>query len=97
MEEAENPQKSRQKYKHIKIMALSMATLSGSASYRGDVEVRGSYVTIYDCNGGVSREVNLSNGAGSVPVDAYWSGSRVIVEMSTGTSYYITSQGVGVL
>lgn len=78
-------------------MALSMDTLSGSASYRGDVEVRGSYVTIYDCNGGVSREVNLSIGGGAVPVDAYWSGYRVIVEMSNGTSYYITSQGVGML
>lgn len=78
-------------------MALSMSSLSGSASRRGAVEVDGTYVIIYDCNGEVSDQVNLSNGAGVIPVDAYWEGSRVIVEMSNGTHYYITSQGIGIL
>lgn len=78
-------------------MALSMDSLSGSPSNRGNVEVSGTYVTIYDCNGGVSRQVNLSNGAGVVPVDAYWNGYRVIVEMSNGSCMYITSSGVGML
>ena len=78
-------------------MALSMDSLSGSRSNRGDVIVSGTNVIIYDCYGDVSRQVNLSNGAGAVPVDAYWDGYRVIVEMSNGHQMYITSQGVGVL
>ena len=78
-------------------MALSMSSLSGSASSRGAVEVDGTYVIIYDCNGEVSDQVNLSNGAGVIPVDAYWEGYCVIVEMSNGTHYYITSQGIGIL
>ena len=78
-------------------MALSMSSLSGSASSRGAVVINGSYVIIYDCNGEVSNRTNFSNGAGVVPIDAYWEGSRVIVEMRNGTFYYITSAGFGIL
>jgi hypothetical protein len=77
-------------------MALSMSSLSGNASSRGAVEVDGIYVIIYDCNGEVSDQVNLSSDY-VIPVDAYWEGYRVIVEMSNGTHYYITSQGIGIL
>ena len=78
-------------------MALSMDSLSGCRSNRGDVIVSGTNVIIYDCNGGVSRQANLSNGAGAVPVDAYWDSYRVIVEMSDGSRMYISSQGIGIL
>jgi len=76
-------------------MALSYNSLSGCLSDKGGAVIRGTDIAIYDCNGEVSNHVNFDNGAGHVPVGAYWDDCRIIVEMSDGSRMYITSVGFG--
>ena len=77
-------------------MALSFLSCADNAS-ACDIVIRGYDVIIYDPNGEVCQRVNFANGAGTRPVNAYWSGTRVIVENDRGGGWYITNCGIGSL